>query len=150
MNPRSCFPLLALLLAASGAGAQSAASPHPFSLSGSYKEGPTDETWSARAARLAASEPVLPARLSDQDRLPGQLLPESTTAWVVGANYSLSGGSLLVGYGRHTPEGHTATRQFSIGYAYPLTRRLYLFADMADKKSALRMRHLDLGLRAAF
>ena len=160
MKASSCNALLALLLPTLADAQNASTSARPFSLSGNYqdsaamlgfeRQGAAGDTWRARAWLAATSELTLSARCSDQDRAPSRIIPDATTTWVVGANYNVSGGSLLVGYGRHAPEGNAATRQFSIGYAYPLSRRIYLFGDIADKKSALRVRHLELGLHAAF
>ncbi|MES2901236.1 MAG: porin [Pseudomonadota bacterium] len=148
------------LLCASAAAMSQTPSPPPFSLSGTYRasaamlgferQGIDAEAWTARAAMMASADLKLTARFADQERVPGHALPEPTTAWVVGANYSLASGSLQVGYGRLAPEGAAGTRQFSIGYEYAVSKRLSLFADMAETRSAMRIRHLDLGVRAAF
>lgn len=150
---------LPLLCAVSGASLSQHLQNAPFSLAGTYRpsaamlgferHGPEPDAWRARASIAASADLKLTARFTDHERTPGQL-PESMTAWVLGANYSLASGNLQVGYGRSQLEGTGGTRQFSIGYEVALSKRVSVFADVAEKRSVLRMRHLDLGVRAAF
>ena len=52
-----------------------------------------------------------------------------TTAWVAGANYTLAP------YLRKAPEGLATIRQWSIAYAYPLSKASYGYARPADKQN---------------
>ncbi len=140
----------------------SAASANPFSISGTYKKGSIgamvgverngveSELWSVAASYKPAPALKLMAIYSHQDRGHTMAANESTKAWVAGANYTIMNGTLLLGYGRKEPAGVTATRQLSIGYEYPLSKRTYLYADASRKENATSVNHLDLGIRAAF
>lgn len=142
--------------------ARAAASANPFSISGSYRggalaglagyqrNGAASTLWSVAASVKALTALKLVAGYADQDRSNAMAANESTTAWVVGANFTLSGATLLLGYGRTVPEGVAGTRQWSLGYAYPLSRRAHVYADASDRKAASSVRHFDLGIRAAF
>ena len=142
--------------------ANSAASANPFSISGTYKKGSVgamvgverngieSELWSVAASFKPAAPLKLMAIYSHQDRGHTMAANESTKAWVVGANYTIVNGTLLLGYGRKEPAGVTVTKQLSIGYEYPLSKRTYLYADASRKENTATVNHLDLGLRAAF
>jgi predicted porin len=86
----------------------------------------------------------------EQERSGAIRAADTTSAWVVGATYALATGTVLLGYGRTSPEGLAATRQWSLGYEYPLSRRTFVYADASDKKAAGSVRQIDLGIRAAF
>ncbi|WP_426105714.1 porin [Massilia sp. TSP1-1-2] len=143
-------------------GANSSASANPFSISATYKSGNMgamlgvernaieSELWSAAASVKPFAALKLMAIYSHQDRGHTIAANEMTKAWVVGANYTIVNGTLLIGYGRKEPEGVSATRQLSIGYEYPLSKRTYLYADASRKENTTNVHHLDLGLRAAF
>ncbi|MES2319205.1 MAG: porin [Pseudomonadota bacterium] len=142
--------------------ANSAASVNPFSISATYKGGKfaallgyerngiESTLWSVAASLKPLPALKLMASYADQDRGHTTLANDATTAWVVGANYTVANGTLLVGYGRKEPEGVATTRQWSIGYEYPLSKRTYLYADASDKRAVAKVRHLDLGIRASF
>ena len=142
--------------------ANSAPSANPFSISATYKKGSVgamlgverngveSELWSAAASIKPMAALKLMAIYSHQDRGHTMAANESTKAWVVGANYTIANGTLLLGYGRKEPDGVTATRQLSIGYEYPLSKRTYLYADASRKENAITVNHLDLGIRASF
>lgn len=106
--------------------------------------------WSLAATARPMAALTLVAGYADQERGRAAALNENTTAWVVGANYTLAAGTLLLGYGRRDPDGAAATRQLSIGYAYPLSKRTYLYADASGRKAAATVRQFDIGMRAAF
>ena len=104
---------------------------------------------------LAASvKPLAALRLTlgyaDQERGQTLALAQSTNAWVVGANYTVAVGTVLFGYGRKAPDGVAISRQLSIGYEYPLSKRSYFYADASDHKTTSTLRHIDIGIRAAF
>jgi hypothetical protein len=142
--------------------ATAAASANPFSISGSYRggvlaglfgyqrNGAASTLWSVAASVKALTALKLVAGYADQDRSNTMTANESTTAWVIGANFTLSDGTLLLGYGSAVPEGVAGTRQWSLGYAYPLSRRAHVYADASGHKAASSVRHFDRGIRAAF
>lgn len=135
---------------------------NPFSISGTYKGGTMaamlgferngieSTLWSVAASVKPLKALKLMASYADQDRGHTMAVNENTTAWVVGANYTLASGTVLLGYGRKEPDGAASTRQLSIGYEYPLSKRTYVYADASDKKAASTVRHFDLGIRASF
>ena len=111
--------------------------------------------WSARSIRwwlitpydanLAITPLKRMASYADQDRGHTLLTNESTTSWVVGANYTIgNAGTMLLGYGRKMPDGVTSTRQWSLGYEYPLSKRTYFYADASDKEADHIVRALVL------
>lgn len=142
--------------------ANSEASANPFSISATYKSGTVaamlgverngveSELWSAAASVKPVKALKLMAIYSHQDRGHTMAINERTKAWVVGANYTIATGTLLLGYGRKTPDGVTRTEQLSIGYEYPLSKRTYVYADASRKENALKVNHVDIGIRASF
>ncbi len=142
--------------------ANSGASANPFSISATYKSGTVaamvgverngveSELWSVAASVKPLKALRLMAIYSHQDREHTLALNPNTKAWVVGANYTVANGVLLMGYGRKAPEGITRTRQLSIGYEHALSRRTYLYADASRKENATTINHFDVGIRAAF
>lgn len=111
---------------------------------------PGSESWSLAASLKPLAALRLTLGYADQER--GQALApvQGSTAWVVGANYTLAAGTVLFGYGRKAPEGLATSRQLSIGYEYPLSKRSYFYADASGHKTVATVRHIDFGIRAAF
>lgn len=139
------------------ANADTPASPFAIAGPGSEPVWPGYEGRAGEAASwsLAASlKPLAALRLTlayaDQERGQAPAPGPNTTAWVVGANYTLAAGTVLFGYGRKAPEGVATSRQMSIGYEYPLSKRSYFYADASDNKAAGTVRQVDIGIRAAF
>jgi predicted porin len=142
--------------------ANSPASANPFSISATYKNGPLgamvgverngieSDLWSVAGSVKPAKSLKLMAIYAHQDRGHTMAANESTKAWVLGANYTLASGTVLLGYGRKEPEGVTSTRQLSIGYEHALSKRTYVYADASRKENALSVNHVDVGIRAAF
>lgn len=142
--------------------ANSEASANPFSISATYKSGTMaamlgverngveSDLWSVAASVKPVKTLRLMAIYSHQDRGHTMVMNESTKAWVLGANYTIANGTLLLGYGRKMPEGVTRTQQLSIGYEYPLSKRTYVYADASRKENAITVNHIDLGIRATF
>ncbi|MEJ7808079.1 MAG: porin, partial [Telluria sp.] len=114
------------------------------------RNGVESTLWSVAASYKPMPALKLMAIYSHQDRGHTMLANESTKAWVAGANYTIMNGTLLLGYGRKAPDAVTATRQLSIGYEYPLSKRTYVYADASRKENAITVNHLDLGIRASF
>jgi predicted porin len=128
-------------------GAQ--ASANPFSVSATYNNGPAalmlgyernaieSKVWSIGAAFNATPELKLTGLYSRQDQentavaigLPGA----ETSAWVLGANYTMGPGKFLAGYGQKDPDGGVKTKQLSLGYEYSLSKRTYVYADVSRK-----------------
>lgn len=138
------------------------ASANPYAISATYKRGVAgfmagverngieSDVWSLAAFYKPAAALKLMAIYSQQDRGHTMAVNEMTRAWVAGANYSLASGTLLLGYGRKKPDAVAATRQLSVGYEYPLSKRTFVYADASEKRNSTKLRHIDLGIRASF
>ena len=155
------------------AGAE--ASANPFSISATYNNGPAalmlgyernaveTKVWSAAGSFMATPELKLMALYTRQDQdntavalgLPGA----KTSAWVLGANYTMGPGKILVGYGQKDPDNWTKTKQMSLGYEYSLSKRTYLYIDASRKKMPVNatldrsdrsVNYYDLGINHSF
>ncbi len=143
-------------------GPNAPASANPYSISATYKKGAVgamigverngieSQVWSIGAFYKPITALKVMAIYGRQDRGHTLAANEMTNAWVLGANYTLAGGTVLLGYGRKNPDNVTGTRQMSIGYEYPLSKRTFIYADASEKRSSAKVRHLDLGIRATF
>lgn len=154
------------------AGAE--ASANPFSISATYNNGPAalmlgyernaveTKVWSVGGSFLATPELKLTALYTRQDQentAAALLLPGTkTNAWVLGANYTMGPGKVLVGYGQKDPDNFVKTKQMSLGYEYSLSKRTYLYIDASRKKGPLNtidrtersINYYDLGINHSF
>jgi predicted porin len=151
------------------AGAE--ASVTPFSVSGTYKNGPAgamlayernaveSRLWSIAGSVLVMPDLKLMASYTRQDRGHTAPLTPKTKAWVLGANYTMGPGKFMAGYGQKSPDGFVKTKQFSLGYEYSLSKRTYLYVDASRKNAnvvtttpgvATRINHYDIGVNHAF
>lgn len=149
--------------------ANAAATANPFSLNGTYANGPLGAMLAyernaveTRMYSVGASFLPLPAlklmgTYSHQDRDHTFGVNPEVKAWVLGANYTMGRGKLLAGYGRKTPDGQPVTKQLSLGYEYSLSTRTYLYVDAARKEGAVgtttlstTINHYDLGVSHSF
>lgn len=149
-------------LAAPQYGANAQASANPFSISGTYKAGKIGAMVGYERNGIESSvfsiagsyTPMTPLKLmasySDQDRGHTMATNESVTSWLVGANYATFGGTVLFGYGHKKPDGVVKTKQLSIGYEYPLSKRTFIYTDASQRKAATTLRYFDLGIRHTF
>ncbi len=146
-------------------GANAEASANPFSISTTYKNGPTgvmlayernaveSKLWSIAGSIMPTPELKLMASYTKQDQAHTRLLNTKTKAWVLGANYKYGAGTFLAGYGHKNPDGVTKTKQFSLGYEYSLSKRTYVYADVSTKKGPTTpssINHFALGVNHAF
>lgn len=152
------------------AGAE--ASANPFSISGTYNNGPLavmagyernaveTKVMSVGAAFNVTPELKLMALATRQDQENTFRINPKTKAWVLGANYTMGPGKILAGYGQKDPDGITAkTKQMSLGYEYSLSKRTYVYVDASRKKSPLAapnnasrgtVNYYDLGVNHSF
>jgi predicted porin len=157
--------------------ANAEASTTPFSISGTYKNGPVAAMLAfernaieTRLASIAGSVMATPdlklmASYTRQDRGHSVLANPKTKAWVLGANYTLGPGKVLAGYGQKSPDGFVKTKQMSIGYEYSLSKRTYLYVDASVKDGyvnlntvapatpagqATKIKHFDVGVNHSF
>lgn len=150
------------------------ASANPFSISATYNNGPAalmlgyernaveTKVWSAGGSFMATPELKLTALYTRQDQdntATALLLPGAkTNAWVLGANYTMGPGKILVGYGQKDPDNFVKTKQMSLGYEYSLSKRTYLYIDASRKKGPLNtidrtersVNYYDLGVNHSF
>ncbi len=143
----------------------------PFSVTGTYKNGPMGamlayernavetKLFSIAASVLATPEFKLMASYTRQDRGHTLATNPKTKAWVLGANYTMGPGKVLAGYGQKSPDGFAKTKQFSLGYEYSLSKRTYLYVDASRKDGNVvpatpgvtaKINHYDVGVNHAF
>jgi predicted porin len=146
-------------------------SSNPFSVSGTYKNGPIGamvayernaietKLWSIAGSLLPMPELKLMASYTQQDRDHTAAINPKTKAWVLGANYTMGPGKILAGYGQKSPDGVAKTKQFSLGYEYSLSKRTYLYVDASRKDAntvlatpnvTTKINHYDVGVNHAF
>lgn len=152
-------------------GANAEATANPFSVTGTYKNGPVGamlavernavETrlWSIAGSVLATPELKLMGSYTSQNRDHTALSNPKTKAWVLGANYTMGPGKVLAGYGQKSPDGFVKTKQFSLGYEYSLSKRTYLYVDASVKDGnvaaatpglSTKVKFYDVGINHAF
>src|SRR5471032_2980189 len=122
------------------------ASANPYSLSATYNQGAfagmlayernavETKFWSIASTLAPVKELKLFASYQKQDQDHTKLINPDTKAWVLGANYWVGPGKILLGYGQKTPDGFVKTKQASVGYEYNLSTRTYLYADLSNRK----------------
>ena len=146
-------------------GPGAAASANPYSVSATYKNGPVammlaaernaieSELWSIAGSFMVSPALKLMASYTAQDQEHTRVINQETDSWVVGANYTMGPGKVLIGYGQKTPDGVAKTKQFSIGYEYSLSKRTYLYVDASNKKGPTvpsSIKHYAVGVNHAF
>ncbi len=146
------------------AGAEASAT--PFSVSATYHDGPAalmaayernaieSTVWSVGASVHATPELKLMGTFTRLDEDHTRLFNTDTTAWVLGANYTLGPGKFLAGYGQKDADGLEKVKQLSLGYEYSLSARTYLYID-ASRKTGLpanpaTIRQYDIGINHTF
>lgn len=149
--------------------ANAAGTTNPFSLNGTYNNGPVGamlayernavetKMYVVGASFLVMPELKLMGTYTHQDRDHTFALNSEVKAWVLGANYTMGPGKLLAGYGRKTPDGQPVTKQLSLGYEYSLSKRTYVYLDAARKEGAIgtttvssTVNHYDVGVSHSF
>jgi predicted porin len=152
--------------------ANSEASAHPFSVSGTYNNGPIGailgyernaietKVWTAGGSFAPVPDLRLMATYSKQDQGHTRVFNPKTKAWVLGATYAMGPGKVLAGYGQKHPDGAVKTKQMSLGYEYSLSKRTYVYLDASRKKDITTatgalaipdtVNHYDIGLNHSF
>ena len=100
----------------------------------------------------------LMASYQRQDQSHTMFTNTDTTAWVLGANYTVGVGKILLGYGQKHPDGIIKTKQLSVGYEHSISPRTYLYVDLSDKRvpqaanarDDISRRHYALGVHHNF
>jgi predicted porin len=142
--------------------ANAEASTTPFSISATYTGGAIGamlayernaiETKMAVAGVSLMVTPSLKLMASHarQDKAHTMLSNPKTKAWVLGANYTVGAGKVLIGYGQKSPDGVAKTKEASLGYEYSLSKRTYLYVDASSKKAPTEVKYYNIGMRHAF
>jgi predicted porin len=138
------------------------ASANPFSIAATYKNGSIAamlgyERNAVETKLLQAGVSVNPMAdlklmatyaLQDQDH--SKAVNAKTKGWLVGGNYTVGAGRVLLGYGQKSPDGVVKTKQASLGYEYNLSKRTFLYADLSDKKAATDVKYYGIGVHHNF
>ncbi|TFW29764.1 porin [Massilia horti] len=126
--------------------ANSEASANPFSISGTYNNGPAgamigyernaveSKVWTLGGSIAPVTDLRLMLTYTRQDQGHTRPTNSKTKAWVLGANYAMGPGKILAGYGQKHPDGAAKTKQLSLGYEYSLSKRTYVYLDASRKK----------------
>lgn len=150
--------------------ANAMASANPYSVSATYTNGPfaamlaaernavETKLWSVAASYKPMSALKLMASYQRQDQSHTLFTNTDTDAWVVGANYSVGVGKVILGYGQKTPDGVLKTKQASVGYEHSISPRTYLYLDLSLKKTPMTVtavndvsrKHYALGVHHNF
>ncbi|SFV10182.1 porin [Pseudoduganella namucuonensis] len=150
--------------------ANAQASAHPYSVSVTYNNGPfaamaaternaiETKLWSVAASYKPTTALKLMASYQQQDQDHTLRVNPETDAWVIGANYTMGPGKVLVGYGQKHPDGVLKTKEISLGYEYSLSARTYVYVDVSNRKlpvpvtaaSDSSLNHYSLGIHHNF
>jgi predicted porin len=146
------------------------ASNNPYSVSATYTNGPfaamlaaernavESKIWSVAASFKPITDLKLMASFQRQNQDHTQFINTDTDAWVLGANWTVGVGKVLLGYGQKKPDGVLKTKQASVGYEYSLSPRTYLYIDLSHKRapfvvtarSDVTQKHYALGVHHNF
>jgi predicted porin len=151
--------------------ANSEALSNPFSVTGTYANGPASamvgyernafetKVWTVGGSIDPIPALRLMATYTRQDQGNTRAFNPKTKAWVLGATYTMGPGKFLAGYGQKHPDNVTKTKQLSLGYEYSLSKRTYLYVDASRKKNPTAnflatnpttVNHYDVGINHSF
>ena len=158
------------------AGAQ--ASANPFSIAGTYNNGPAaamlayernaveSKVWSVAGSFSVTPELKLMGTYSHQNMEHTNTQRPTIKGAEIGATYAVGPGKLLAGFGLKKQEENVRlhdliTRQYSLGYEYSLSKRTYLYVDASRKTNIVSqatgasaasptVNHYDVGLNHSF
>jgi predicted porin len=131
----------------------------PWSVAANYSAGPLfigagyedpndpdDHLWSV-GARFGVGPATLRAGFSSGKNTANA----SVRGWLLGATVKAGPGDVLVGYARSRVAGVTTGSRWGVGYRYPLSKRTFLYADLArEGKVATEKSGYDLGIQHNF
>ncbi|USX11905.1 porin [Oxalobacteraceae bacterium OTU3CAMAD1] len=127
--------------------ANSVPSANPYSVSTTYTLGRfgamaayernavESKVWAVAASFRPTPDLKLMGSYQKQDQSHTMLVNPDTKAWLLGANYTVGVGKILLGYGQRVPDGAPHVKQASVGYEHNLSTRTYLYADLSNKKT---------------
>ena len=158
------------------AGAQ--ASANPFSIAGTYNNGPAaamlayernaveSKVWSVAGSFSVTPELKLMGTYSHQNMEHTNTQRPTIKGAELGATYAVGPGKVLAGFGLKKQEENVRlhdliTRQYSLGYEYSLSKRTYLYVDASRKTNVFNqatgaasatptVNHYDIGLNHSF
>jgi predicted porin len=143
--------------------ANSAGDANPFSVSGTFTNGPVaamlgyernaieTKLWSVAGSFNPISPLKLMASYQEQDfGHTAFSAADEAKSWVVGANFTVGSGLIRAGYGRLTPENATKTKRASIGYEHNLSKRTYLYAEASQTKVVSKTNYYGVGVHHNF
>jgi predicted porin len=129
----------------------------PFAAYAAYEKNAVEtKLWSVGASFKPINELKLMGSYQQQDQTESVLINPKTKAWLIGANYNIGLGKLLLGYGQKTPDNVlnnpalAKTKQASVGYEYNLSARTYLYVDASNKRAATTLNFYGLGIHHNF
>lgn len=120
----------------------------PISFSATYNQGALGamvgyernaietKLWSVAASYKPVADLKLMASYQKQDQSHTMAVNPDVKAWMIGANYTMGPGKLLLGYGQKKPDATPTTKQASVGYEYSLSPRTYVYTDLSEKKTS--------------
>jgi len=128
----------------------SQASANPFSIAGTYNNGPAaamlayernaveSKIWSLAGSFSVTPELKLMGTYSRQNQEHTNTFRPTVKGAEIGMTYGMGPGKMLVGFGLKKQEETTRlhdliTRQYSLGYEYSLSKRTYLYVDASRK-----------------
>jgi predicted porin len=143
------------------------ASSNPFSFSSTYRSGGAavmvgyernaieHKLLSIAGSIMATPELKVMLSLQRHDQSNTKAVNPNTNAWVLGANYAVgASGKILAGYGQKHPEGITKTKQMSVGYEHSMSKRTYMYFDLANKKGGTQVpssvNYYSIGMNHSF
>jgi predicted porin len=119
----------------------------PFSTSATYNQGivgamlayernaTDDKVWSVAGSVTPITALKLMASYTRQNAEPTGATGDDQKAWLLGANYTMGAGKFLAGYGQLKADDVDAKiKKASVGYQYSLSKRTYVFADIANTR----------------
>jgi len=135
---------------ASYTGTNPMASANPFSIAGTYNNGPAaamlayernaveSKVWSVAGSFSLTPELKLMGTYSHQDQEHTNTFRPTIKGAELGLTYAMGPGKMLVGWGLKKQDDTTRlhdlmTRQYSLGYEYSLSKRTYLYVDASRK-----------------
>lgn len=132
---------------------------HPYSLSFSYANGPlaanlgterntVGDKWSA----IGVSYKVGPANLMASVAKNADHNGIDARGWTIGSKIDIGAGTYKVGFSRDTTDNAPTNKVFGLGYQYNMSKRTYLYTDVAHKKTdnADAINAFDAGIHHSF
>jgi predicted porin len=130
---------------------------HPVSLSATYNNGPIaamvgyernqqeDKFWNLSGAYKVGMANLM-ATYSNNENLANF----ETKAWTIGADIEVGSGNVKVGFGKISPDAGADIKKLGIGYWHNLSKRTYLYTDVARTDNGAKVNAFDVGIHHSF